>query len=164
MMAGSCTAAMSPTVRTPSASISSTTRSLWTSCPRIAPRPPPAAKRFTLRSAMRTPEQKPYFSARLIFIGTQWVIHHVLYHSKYLPPSRQESRLDHGLKRGVATQRVEILVDGGLLLEVRVQLQRFLQCCHRFSALARRQADDGEVVDQLRILRRKRRRMLMRNE
>src|SRR5207244_12031507 len=55
-------------VRTPNRSISSTTRSLCTTCPRIAPRPPPAANRFTLRSAIRTPEQKPYFSARLTFI------------------------------------------------------------------------------------------------
>src|SRR2546428_13728758 len=31
----------------------------------MAPRPPAAAKRFTLRSALRTPEQNPYFSARL---------------------------------------------------------------------------------------------------
>src|SRR5258708_28841911 len=35
----------------------------------MAPRPPPAAKRFTFRSAMRTPEQKPYLAARLTFIG-----------------------------------------------------------------------------------------------
>src|SRR5205814_260407 len=42
---------------------------LCTTCPRMAPRPPPAAKRFTLRSAMRTPEQKPYFCARLMIIS-----------------------------------------------------------------------------------------------
>src|SRR5438132_14010753 len=34
----------------------------------MAPRPPAAAKRLTLRSAMRTPEQNPYFSARLTLI------------------------------------------------------------------------------------------------
>src|SRR5437773_7117106 len=68
-MVGSATAAISSTVRTPNRSMSSTTRSLCTTCPRIAPRPPPAANRFTLRSAIRTPEQKPYFSARLTFIA-----------------------------------------------------------------------------------------------
>src|SRR5687768_14243273 len=68
-MVGSCTAAISWIVRTPSFSISSTTRSLCTTCPRIAPRPPAAAKRFTFRSAIRTPEQNPYFAARLTFIG-----------------------------------------------------------------------------------------------
>src|SRR2546430_525622 len=67
-MVGSVTAAIDSTVRTPRDSISSTTRSLCTTCPRIAPRPPPAAKRFTFRSAMRTPEQKPYLAARLTFI------------------------------------------------------------------------------------------------
>src|SRR5262249_38673264 len=67
-MVGSLTAAISSTVRTPSFSISSTTRSLCTTWPRIAPRPPPAAKRLTLRSAMRTPEQKPYLAARLMII------------------------------------------------------------------------------------------------
>src|SRR6059058_310197 len=68
MMVGSSTAWICSTVRTPRLSISSTTRSLWTTCPRMAPRPPPEAKRFTFRSAMRTPEQKPYFAARFTFI------------------------------------------------------------------------------------------------
>src|SRR5436190_16670184 len=68
-MVGSSTAVISSIVRTPRRSISSTTRSLWTTCPRIAPRPPPAANRFTFRSAIRTPEQKPYLAARLTFIG-----------------------------------------------------------------------------------------------
>src|SRR6266498_3351715 len=67
-MVGSVTAAIDSTVRTPRRSISSTTRSLWTTCPRIAPRPPPAAKRFTLRSAIRTPEQNPYLAARFTII------------------------------------------------------------------------------------------------
>src|SRR5437016_8831107 len=67
-MVGSVTAAIDSTVRTPRRSISSTTRSLWTTCPRMAPRPPAAAKRFTFRSAMRTPEQKPYLAARLMII------------------------------------------------------------------------------------------------
>src|SRR6266705_1619939 len=65
-MVGSLTAMISSTVRTPRFSISSTTRSLCTTWPRMAPRPPPAAKRFTFRSAMRTPEQKPYLAARLM--------------------------------------------------------------------------------------------------
>src|SRR3989304_10389141 len=34
----------------------------------MAPRPPPLAKRFTLMSATRPPEQNPYLAARLIFI------------------------------------------------------------------------------------------------
>ena len=46
--------------------VSRTTRSLCTTWPRMAPRPPPWANFFTLRSAMRTPAQKPYFSARLM--------------------------------------------------------------------------------------------------
>jgi len=70
-MVGSSTAAMSWMVRTPRRSISSTTRSLCTTCPRIAPRPPFAANRFTFRSAIRTPEQNPYFAALLTFIGTR---------------------------------------------------------------------------------------------
>src|SRR6185436_16192672 len=56
----------------------------------MAPRPPPAAKRFTFRSAIRTPEQNPYFAARFTFM-TQRVTRSIL--SKIRAPMPAPERL-----------------------------------------------------------------------
>src|SRR5262245_2456645 len=74
MMVPPGTSSMPWTVSTPSWAISSTTRSLCTTWPSRCPsRSPSWANFFTLRSAMRTPAQNPYFSARLIFMPPEMV-------------------------------------------------------------------------------------------
>jgi hypothetical protein len=102
-MVGSVTSSMAATVRMPSRSISSTTRSLWTTWPRIAPRPPPAAKCRTFMSATRTPEQNPYLLARFTVIGIvpPSVPGDPGIRKGKPPPHPADSGLHHGARRAV---------------------------------------------------------------
>src|SRR5215212_6528217 len=109
MMVGSSMASIFSTVRTPRSSISWTTRSLWTTWPRIAPRPPPAAKRFTFRSAMRTPEQNPYFAARFTFIGCRNIVL-AAYNPRSLATSRIGAPLHSPLRRALAVSVRDLLL------------------------------------------------------